>query len=127
MSVRKENIDEIGSSTTDPILVRGKARFAQDLVTADLADRDVPSWINVLNAIGSVVFGFIKVDVVAGDPQPLTIPHPDFTWPTVMYRNADGSRYGGATDTDTGSDIVVTGDDDGSGNFADSFTVIVKG
>lgn len=69
---------------------------------------------------------FILRTVTAGDSQPLTIAHTDMIWPSVLYRNSDGSRYGGATDTDTGTDIVVTGDADGGGGFADSFVVIVK-
>lgn len=125
MSARKENIDEIGSSTTNPMLIRGKGRFAQDVITADLVSRDVPSWANVLAIIP--VPTPIVVDVTAGDSQPLVIPHPDFTWPSVMYRNADGSRYGGATDSDDGSNLTITGDADDTGAFADSFTVIVKG
>lgn len=68
----------------------------------------------------------IQRNVTAGDPQPLTISHPGMTWPTVLYRKVDGSRYGGATDSDNGTSIIVTGDADSGGNFNDSFTVIVK-
>lgn len=68
----------------------------------------------------------IQVDITAGDSQPVTIPHPDMIWPSVLYRNADGSEYGGGHDSDDGADIIITGDAQDDGTFADSFTVIVK-
>jgi len=47
--------------------------------------------------------------------------------PTLIFRNADGSNYSGAANNvDTGDAIILTGDDDGIGHFADSFTFIIK-
>ena len=47
--------------------------------------------------------------------------------PTSIYRNADGSEYGGVSaNVDLGNGIMITGDDDGSGHFADSFTFVIK-
>jgi hypothetical protein len=57
---------------------------------------------------------------------PQTYAHPGMVWPTVMFRDGSGNTYGGAFGQDTGTDIVVSGDDDGSGKFADSFIVIIK-
>lgn len=68
----------------------------------------------------------ITRNVTAGDSQPLTIPHPGMVWPQVFYRTLSGDEYGGAHSNDNGTNIVVTGDADMSGNFADTFIVIVK-
>lgn len=60
-------------------------------------------------------------------PNPTTVPYTGFVNPTLIFRNADGSNYTGLTsNVDDGSSIVLTGDDDGSGHFIDSFTIIIK-
>lgn len=89
---------------------------------ADLSDDDLVT----KYLLGTLVPNTpIITNVTAGDPQPLTIPYAPLISPNVIYRNPDGSRYGGSTDTDNGTDIVVTGD--GGSTFADTFTVIVQG
>ena len=57
---------------------------------------------------------------------PQTIVHTGMTWPSVIFRDGSGNEYAGATSQDNGTSIIVTGDDDGSGKFADSFVVVVK-
>lgn len=59
--------------------------------------------------------------------NPITVPYGMMVNPTLIFRNADGSNYSGAVNNvDTGSAIVLTGDDDGFGHFEDSFTFIIK-
>ena len=63
--------------------------------------------------------------VTAGNLQPFHIINTNWKVSSVLYRNADGTIYGGATSQDTGTEILITGDDDGSGNFIDTFDVII--
>lgn len=47
--------------------------------------------------------------------------------PDSVYRNADGSQYAGVSaNVDLGNGIMITGADDGSGKFADSFVFWIK-
>ena len=108
---------------TGKIMVGSKARYEQSYSLIDFADDDL---INKRALLGISVLPIpIEADITAGDSQPVTIPYSGLmVWPTVIYRNADGSVYSGATSTDDGSNIIVTGD--GGATFADSFKVIVK-
>lgn len=126
MSKRTEIIDTIDSSTAADIAVVKKMDYGVSRGAAAYGDTEVPDMGAVREAVITAVFGNIIADVTAGDPQPLTINYGTLQWPNVIYRNADGSRYGGATDLDNGTEVVITGDADVSGNFADSFVVIVK-
>lgn len=59
--------------------------------------------------------------------NPITVTYGAMTNPTLIFRNADGSNYAGAVNNvDNGTAIVLTGDDNGSGKFADSFSFILK-
>lgn len=70
----------------------------------------------------------VITDIVGGTtPNPITVDYASIQNPTLIFRNADGSNYGGATNnTDTGTSIILQGDDDGSGHFVDSFTFTIK-
>lgn len=70
----------------------------------------------------------VVTSIVGGTTgNPITVPYTDIINPTLIYRNADGSSYSGAVNNiDTGDTIVLTGDDDGTGKFADSFSFIIK-
>jgi hypothetical protein len=70
----------------------------------------------------------IEIGIIGGvTMMPLTVPYTGFINPTIIYRKSDGSNYGGAVNNvDTGSAIILTGDSDGSGHFADSFTMVIK-
>jgi hypothetical protein len=78
----------------------------------------------VLKGSGGASVTPIEHDVTAGDSQPVTIPYTAWVWPTVLFRDSSGNKYGGALDQDTGTSIIVTGD--GGTTFADSFKIIVK-
>src|SRR5690348_14184993 len=92
--------------------------YAHRYELGDLEDDDLVTKYLLVNSIPSGIPDPITHAVIAGDAQPVTIPYAPFVSPNVKYRNADGSRYSGATDTDDGTNIIVTGDADGSGNFA---------
>lgn len=70
----------------------------------------------------------VITEIIGGTtPNPITVPYTGFVNPTLIFRNANGSNYSGATNNvDTGAEIVLTGDDDGSGHFADSFSFVIK-
>lgn len=70
----------------------------------------------------------ITTNIIAGvTPNPITVSYTGMAHPWLIFRNSDGSNYGGAPDnTDTGSSIILSGNDDGAGHFADSFTFIIK-
>lgn len=70
----------------------------------------------------------ITTNIVAGTtPNPKTVAYSGMVNPSLVFRNLDGSNYSGATNNvDNGTDIVLTGDDDGTGHFADTFTFIIK-
>lgn len=70
----------------------------------------------------------VTTPIVGGTtPNPITVPYTGMENPTLIFRNADGSNYSGAVNNvDTGTDIVLTGDDDGTGHFADSFSFVIK-
>ena len=59
---------------------------------------------------------------------PLTVNYgaSGMSYPSVIYRNPDGSRYTGATDTDDGANIIVTGSSADGITFADTFNFIIK-
>lgn len=127
MSIGKTTISIDRIETKSGVKIQSAQRVSYDVRYA-LSDLDDDDHItkNILESFFPIPAAPIVASVVAGDTQPLTIAHTGMTWPNVIYRNADGSRYGGATDTDDGTNIIITGDADGSGNFADSFTVIIK-
>lgn len=70
----------------------------------------------------------VVTSIVGGTTaNPITVAYTGFEYPTLVFRNSDGSNYAGAVNNvDNGSSIVLTGDDDGTGHFADSFTFIIK-
>jgi len=65
--------------------------------------------------------------------NPITVNYGDMQDPTLIFRNADGTNYSGAVnsidhayDGSPVNSITLTGDDDGAGHFADSFSFIIK-
>lgn len=60
--------------------------------------------------------------------NPITVDYVGMINPTLIFRNADGSNYGGAVNNvDNGTGIVLTGDFDPTGTFfANSFSFIIK-
>lgn len=70
----------------------------------------------------------VTTPIVSGvTANPITVAYTGYANPTLIFRNADGSEYAGAVNNvDNGANIVLTGDSDGSGHFADSFSFIIK-
>jgi hypothetical protein len=88
------------------------------LVTKDMLLGSMP--IAPPDQIGTVITGGVTAN-------PITVNYGAMVNPTLIFRNADGSNYGGAVNNvDNGTEIVLTGDDDGAGHFADSFNFIIK-
>jgi hypothetical protein len=88
------------------------------LVTKDMLLGSMP--IAPTDQIGTVITGGVTAN-------PITVNYGAMVNPTLIFRNADGSNYGGAVNNvDNGTEIVLTGDDDGAGHFADSFNFIIK-
>jgi hypothetical protein len=73
-------------------------------------------------------FAQITTPIMGGvTPNPVTITYGAMINPTIILRNNDGSNYSGsANNVDNGTEIVLTGDDNGSGKFADTFNIILK-
>lgn len=128
MSKRIEIIDTIDSSTTADIGVKKKMDYGVTRDPDAYEDTEVPDMGAVRAVVGEAIISPpITLDIIGGVTTiPQTIAHPGLTWPTVMFRDSAGNKYGGALDQDDGTSIIVTGDDTGDGTFADSFTVIIK-
>lgn len=101
--------------------------YANRYELGDLEDDDLVTKYLLENNISPVV-GQITTEITAGvTTNPITVAHTGMVNPTLIFRNADGSNYGGAVNNvDDGTSIELTGDGDGSGKFADSFTWIMK-
>lgn len=94
-------------------------------ISGDITDQaDLTARVNALVAAALLP---IRRPVTAGDAQPKTIMYTvGWVYPEVLFKNLDGTEYGGAGYDDTGTSIVVTGDQGAPGTFADSFLVVVK-
>lgn len=119
---------------TNPILADREEGFETDIygnpVGMKMGDavthwNDLPYWFETAGSTPPVPT--ITRNITGGVTTiPQTIAHAGMVWPTVIFRDGSGNIYGGATSQDNGTSIIVTGDDDGSGNFADTFIVVVK-
>jgi hypothetical protein len=94
--------------------------------TIDFADDDLPNWRAVKAEIGNI--NQITTPITSGvTGNPITVAYTGMVNPTLIFRNGDGSNYSGATNNvDNGTEIILTGDDDGHGKFADTFSFIIK-
>lgn len=119
---------------TNPVLADREEGFETDIygypVGMKMGDGvthwvDLPYWFTTAGSVPPVP-DIVRSITGGVTTIPQTITHTGTTWPTVIFRDGAGNVYSGATSQDTGTDIVVTGDDDGTGKFADSFVVIVK-
>lgn len=58
----------------------------------------------------------------------IVIAHTGMTFPNVAFFTPSGDKYTGISNVnDDGTNITVTGDDDGSGHFVDSFLIVISG
>lgn len=107
--------------------VASKMGYKERYELIDLADDDFITKYLLVNNISPVVEQ-ITTDIVGGEtPNPITVSYEFMTNPTLIFRNSDGSNYSGAVNNvDTGTEIVLTGDDTGDGTFADSFVFTIK-
>lgn len=60
-------------------------------------------------------------------PNGMVIAHTGMTFPGVAFYTPSGDEYTGANFNDDGTNITVTGDDDGSGHFVDTFLIVISG
>jgi len=81
----------------------------------------------VIDVEGGEVIPDIITDIFQGvTPVVITVPYTGFTNPTVLFRDSSGNNYTPVNYQDTGTDVVVTSPDDGTGHSADTYTVIIK-
>lgn len=115
------------TSLLDRITVTTRLFYKTRYELADLNDDDLVTKYLLLNNSSSIPDPVVNAITGGTTPNPITVPYTGMVYPTLIFRNADGSNYGGAVNNvDNGSSIVLTGDDDGAGHFADSFQFIIK-
>lgn len=114
------------SSVADRIRSANIIQYTTRYELADLQDDSLVTKYLLLNNISPTEP--IVTPIVGGTtPNPISVNYGAMEFPTLIFRNADGSNYAGATNNvDDGTAITLTGDDDGSGHFADSFTFVIK-
>lgn len=110
----------------NPILGDGEPGYDTTIKNFKFGD-GITHWTSLDYWIGGPG-GQITTPIVGGvTNNPITVSHAPIINPSLIFRNADGSNYGGAVNNvDNGTTIVLTGDYNGSGKFADSFSFIIK-
>lgn len=124
----------IRSMTGGPIQSDSDIVYTDPPSLTDLEDNGLVTKDMLLSSIPGVPVNPVITLIVGGTTSnPITVSYGDMTNPTLLFRNSDGSNYAGAANnTDNAyagspsNSITLTGDDNGSGKFVDSFTFIIK-
>jgi hypothetical protein len=113
--------------TTDSILSDNVIEYTDPPSFTDLPDNGLVTK-NMIETQYPVPGAQVVTAIEAGvTANPITVAYGTMINPTLIFRNSDGSNYSGAVNNvDTGAGITLTGDDDGAGHFADSFSFIIK-
>lgn len=112
----------------DKVAVRENLFYNTFKGSLDFAPDDLPNWRAVLAVVPGGGETAITTPIVSGvTSNPITVNYGTMVNPTIILRNVDGSNYSGSGhNVDNGVEIILTGDDDGTGHFIDTFTFILK-
>lgn len=121
-------LDWIRSMAGGSIMSDSVIEYLDPPSLTDLPDNGLVTKNMLENALPPTPTDQIITPIVSGvTGNPKTVNYGEMVNPTLIFRNSDGSNYSGAVNNiDNGTEIVLTGDDDGSGKFADSFSFIIK-
>lgn len=112
-----------GPITSDSDIVYSDPPSLTDLESNGLVTKNM-----MVSYVPSPPADQITTPIIGGTTDnPITVNYGDMVNPTLIFRTAAGLNYTGSVNNqDTGTTIVLTGDDNGSGKFADSFSFIIK-
>lgn len=112
--------------TTDTILSDNVIEYFDDRFLPDLPDNGLITKAMMVSYVPGAVAP-ISTTITAGTtPVSLTVPYTDMVDPTILFRTTDGHPYSPVDYQDTGSSVVLTSPDDGTGKSADTYTMIIK-